>query len=395
MTEQYKQIKPNIYSVGAVDWDRKLFDALIPLPDGTSYNSYLIFGSEKTALIDTVDSAMSEVLLNNLQKLKVDRLDYIITNHAEQDHSGTLPAILKIYPQAKVICTPKCRDILLNLLQLTEDVFITVTDRETISLGDKTLEFIHAPWVHWPETMLTYLGQDNILFSCDLFGSHLAAAELWANCTPELYSAAKRYYAEIMMPFRKNILKYLHILGDKKIGIIAASHGPVYNKPEFILNAYREWTADEPQDEVVIAYVSMHGSTEKIAHYLAQCLGKAGITVKMFELSNGDIGELAMALVDAATIIVATPAVLAGAHPVAANAAFLINALRPKAKQLGIIGSFSWGCRVPEQLGGLLSGLKADMLDPVMIKGLPTAADYEALQNLAQTITEQHQDLKH
>jgi len=154
------QIKPGIDAVGAIDWDRRLFDSLIPLPDGTSYNSYLVRGSEKTALIDTVDPPMDMVLTENLDDLKVDRIDYVICNHAEQDHAGSIPLILDLYPEAKVICTPKCKGMLIDLLHLDEGVFMTVNDGDTLSLGNKTFEFIHAPWVHWPETMVCYLREE-------------------------------------------------------------------------------------------------------------------------------------------------------------------------------------------------------------------------------------------
>ncbi|MCH8864510.1 MAG: MBL fold metallo-hydrolase, partial [Chloroflexi bacterium] len=175
---KHREIRPNVYSVGAIDWDRRLFDALIPLPEGTSYNSYLVKGSQKTALIDTVDPSMQEVLLGHLARLGVDKIDYVVAHHAEQDHSGTLPVIIEKYPAAKIIASPKCRGMLLDLLQVPEEKIITVDDRETVTLGDKTLEFIYTPWVHWPETMVTYLREDRILFSCDFFGAHLATSEM-------------------------------------------------------------------------------------------------------------------------------------------------------------------------------------------------------------------------
>jgi len=204
-----REIKHDIYSVGAIDWARRLFDALIPLPDGTSYNSYLIKGSEKTALIDTVDPTMEGVLINHLNQLGVKNINYVVAHHAEQDHSGSLPKVLEKYPQAEVITTPKCKGMLIDLLKIPEKRFITVEDKETISLGDRTLEFIHAPWVHWPETMLTYLREDKIFFTCDFFGSHLATTDLYVTDEGQVYEAAKRYFAEIMMPFRTNIQKNL------------------------------------------------------------------------------------------------------------------------------------------------------------------------------------------
>src|SRR4030042_1029484 len=264
-----REIKHNIYAVGAIDWDRRLFDSLIPLPDGTSYNSYLIKGSKKTALIDTVDPSMQSVLINNLSQLGMNNLDYVIANHAEQDHSGAIPVVLERYPQARVVTTSKCKDMLINLLLIPEERFITVEDKETLSLGDKTLEFIHAPWVHWPETMLTYLREDKILFPCDFLGSHLATTDLYVTDEGQVYEAATRYYAEIMMPFRTNIQKNLEKVKGYAIDIIAPSHGPMYNKPEFIMNAYHNWLFDEPKTIVVLPYISMHGSTGRMANRLA------------------------------------------------------------------------------------------------------------------------------
>lgn len=139
-----REFVPGIYSVGVVDWDRRLFDSLIPLPDGTSYNAYLIKGSEKTALIDSVDRKMPEILLNNLDLLSIKRLDYIITNHAEPDHSGAIPQVVAKYPEAQIVCTPRCKDLLIDLFHLAPEKFRTVNDLETVSLGNRTIEFIHA-----------------------------------------------------------------------------------------------------------------------------------------------------------------------------------------------------------------------------------------------------------
>lgn len=389
-----REIKRNIYSVGAIDWDIRLFDSLIPLPDGTSYNSYLIKGSEKTALIDTVDPTMEGMLIAHLNQLGVKNIDYVVANHAEQDHSGTLPKVLEKYPQAKVIVTPKCKGMLVDLLMIPEEKFITVDDKEVISLGDRTLEFIHAPWVHWPETMLTYLKEESLLFSCDFFGSHIATTDLYVTDEGQVYEAAKRYFAEIMMPFRASIEKDLEKIKDYQIDIIAPSHGPMYDKPSFILDAYRSWVLDEPKNIVVLPYISMHGSTHEMVGYLVDALTKRGVTVKQFELTATDTGKLAIALVDAATIIIGTPTVLAGPHPIVANAAFLANALRPKLKFISIIGSYGWGGKTVEQLASMIPNLKAELLEPVLSKGFPQEADFMALDKLADSIAEKHKEHK-
>jgi flavorubredoxin len=387
-----REIKPGIYWIGAIDWDRRLFDALIPLPDGTSYNSYLIMGSEKTALIDTVDPPMQEILINCLDELEIKNIDYVIANHAEQDHSGTIPEILAKYPEAEIISTPRCKGMLKDLLMISEEKFITVNDKETISLGDKTLEFVYTPWVHWPETMSTYLKEEKMLFSCDFFGSHLATTDLFVTDEWQVREAAKRYYAEIMMPYRTTIEKNLDKLKDYSIDIIAPSHGPIYDKPEFIMKAYHSWVFDEPKNIVVLPYISMHNSTRKMVEYLVEALVQRGVTVQQFDLAVTDIGKLAIALVEAATVVVGTPTVLAGPHPHVVSAVFLANALRPKLRFASIIGSYGWGGRTVEQLAAMMPNLKVEILEPVLSKGFPKEADLKALDNLAETIVEKHKE---
>jgi flavorubredoxin len=386
-----RQLKQNIYSVGAIDWDRRLFDELIPLPDGTTYNSYLIIGRDKTALLDTVDPTKETVLIENLKELKVEKIDYVIAHHAEQDHSGAIPKILEIYPEAKVVTNPRCKEMLKDLLLVPDEKYITVNDRESLSLGDKTLEFIYAPWVHWPETMVTYLREDKILFTCDFFGSHLADDAVFVADEEKTYRCAKRYYAEIMMPFRTSIKQNLARISGLQIAIIATSHGPVYNNPEFILNAYRDWILDEVKNEAVVAYISMHGSTAIMVEYFMEALKKKGIIVKPFNLAKTDIGELASSMVDAATIVIGSPTVLGGSHPGAVFAAYLANVLRPKAKFAAVIGSYGWGGRMVEQITGLLSHLKVELLEPVLAKGFPRKDDFARLDSLAENLAMKHQ----
>ena len=385
-----KELKKNIYWVGSIDWDRRLFDELIPLPDGTSYNSYLIKGTEKTALIDTVDPSKEDDLLDNLNELHIENLDYLIVNHAEQDHSGSIPIILELFPNAKVITNEKCKKILIDHLLIKKDRIITIQDYDTLSLGNKTLKFIFASWVHWPETMLTYLEEDKILFSCDLFGSHIADSSIWMKDESKVYFAAKRYYAEIMMPFRKNIRKHLEKIDKLTIKMIAPSHGQVFTYPDFILSAYNDWVSDKVKNEVVIPYISMHGSVAEMVHILTDELIKKDIDVKPFNLTSTDIGEMAMAMVDAATIIIASPTVLSGAHPGIVSAVYLANALRPKLRYASIIGSFGWGGKMSENISGMLKNLNVELLSTVLIKGYPKDKDIDLLKNLAKEISEKH-----
>jgi flavorubredoxin len=385
-----RQIKEKIHWLGAVDWDRRLFDSLIPLPDGTSYNAYLVEGSEKTALLDSVDPAMADELMTQLAG--VSKIDYIVSHHAEQDHSGTIPRVLERFPEAKVVVTPKAKGMLIDHLNISEGGFIPVEDGGTLSLGDKTLRFIHTPWVHWPETMVTYLAEDKILFSCDFFGSHIATADLYVTDQGRVHEAAKRYFAEIMMPFRTVIIKNMEKLKGYDIQMIAPSHGQIHDQPARIMEAYRDWLTGVPHNLAVLPFVSMHGSTRQMVDHLTSALVEQGVRVELFNLAVTDIGKLAMALVDAGTVVVGTPTVLTGPHPLAAYATLLANALRPKAKFLSIIGSYGWAGNTVDNLAGMIPNLKVEVLEPVLCKGVPTGTVMGALDQMARTIAQKHKE---
>lgn len=386
-----RKIKEGVTKMGAVDWDRRLFDALIPLPDGTSYNAYLIQGSEKTALIDTVDPMMWDVLSKQLEN--VAQIDYVVTNHVEQDHSGSIPFVIEKYPDSRVITSTKGKRMLVDHLLIPEERITAMEDRKTLTLGNKTLEFIHTPWVHWPETMSTYLKEDRILFSCDFFGSHLATSDLYVTDEGLVYEAAKRYYAEIMMPFRNVVRKNIDKIRGIDIDIIAPSHGPMYDKPAFIIEAYEDWASDTPKNVAVVPYISMHGSTEKMVKHVVAALAEKGIKVFQFNLAATDLGKLAIALVDAATLVIGTPTVHVGPHPAVHYAAHLANALRPKLKYASIVGSYGWKSSACEQIQGLIPNLKLEIIEPVMCQGHPRDADFKALDRLVNSIVEKHRSI--
>ncbi len=388
-----KVIKKDIYWTGFIDWDRRLFDSLIPTPNGTTYNSYLIKGSEKTMLIDTSDFGKENDLLNAIEMTGVKKIDYVVSNHAEQDHSGSLPKILKKYPDAKIVTNAKCKELIESFLLIPEERFIVISDNQEISLGNKTVQFIIAPWVHWPDTMFSYLKEDKILFSCDFLGSHFATSSLYVPDEREIYLSAKRYYAEIMMPFRSMIRKYLERIGKLDIDIIAPSHGPLYDKPSFIIEAYKDWSSDTVKNQVVIPYVSMHGSTKIMVDYLSETLSNMGVEVKLFNLEIADAGDLLMSLVDAATIVVGAPTMLVGPHPLAYYATYLVNAVRPKTKFVSIVGSFGWGGNAVEILKGMITNIKVELIEPVYIKGYPKEIDFISLDNLANEIVKKHREI--
>lgn len=388
-----REVMAGVRILATLDYDRALFDELIPLPDGTSYNAYLIEGEDKTVLIDSTYNPFRNELISELKRMGISKLDYVVANHAEADHSGAIPAVLEAYPNAMVLASEKCVEFLHDMLLVERDRMQAVSDGETIDIGGKKLQFISAPWVHWPETILTYLQEHRALFTCDLFGSHLATTDIYAKSPEEIEKPAKRYYAEIMMPFRSIIQRHLQKIRGMDVKLIAPSHGPIYLDPSIILNLYEDWVSDRVKNEVVIAYVSMYGSTLKLVERLTNRLGDYGIVVKRFNLPHRDIGELVMALVDAATVVLAAPTVLSGVHPAAIYGAYLIGALRPKTKYFAFMGSYGWGTRVLDQVKELLGGMRAEMLEPVLVKGHPREGDYRAADRLAETIYSKHREL--
>jgi flavorubredoxin len=382
------EIKSGVISLRSNHWDRKLFDEFAPLPDGTSYNAYLVQGAEKTALIDTVHPHKTAELVAALRAMRLARIDYIVANHAEQDHCGSIPAVLELFPEAKVVTNARCWRMMCDAMPLNKSSFQEVKDGDRLPLGGKTLEFAFLPWVHWPETMGTFLQEDGIVFPCDFLGSHLATGELFATDEARTEVAAKRYYAEIMMPYRphaKNALERVTKLAPK---IIAPSHGPVYGRPAFITELYGRWTSDEVKPEVVIPYVSMYQSTSAMVEHLADRLMEKHLPVQLFNAVELDTGALSMALVDASTVVFASPAFLVGPHPAMAYAATLVNALLPKTRYAALIGSYGWGTTMPDMLMEMLKEFKATFFEPVLSKGSPKPDTFEALDQLASAIAE-------
>ncbi len=379
------KVTEGIHWVGVMDWDRRLFDSLIPLPDGTSYNAYFVKGTDKSALVDAVDPSMTHILFDRLRSLKITSIDYIVANHAEQDHSGAIPDVLEAFPMSKVITSQIGKSMITDLLPVPADRIITVRDGESIELGGKTLQFIYFPWVHWPETILTWIPEQKVLMPCDLFGSHLASSSIFVTDEHAVMQAAKRYYAEIMMPFRKLISANLKKVSTLAPEIIAPSHGPIHRSPHPIIDAYREWSSGEPKNQVLVPYISMHESTRLMVEHFIDACSERSVNAEQFDLNDSDIGKMAMSLVDASGIVFGSPMVLAGPHPKVAYAAILANALRPKVKYLSVIGSYGWGGKLVETLQSLVPGLQAEMFSPVLAKGRPGEKEFTALNALADT----------
>lgn len=380
------EICKDVYWVGVKDWSRRLFDSLIPLPQGTTYNAYLIKGKEKTALIDTVNPGFEgefEGKLNIISSLE--ELDYVVMNHAEPDHAGAIPYILNRNKKALIVTTEKGARIASVQYRAPTERIKTVKDGITIDLGSKTLQFIEAPWLHWPETMFTYLKEDKILFPCDFLGEHTAFG-FWDDEVEELIPFAQRYFGEIMMPFRLMGKRAIEKIRELEIEIIAPSHGPIHRNPGRILDAYTKWTAGETKKKVIIVYVTMWNSTEAMVKTMVETLLSESIEVSLYNLSNADIGDIAKDLVDSKGIVLGTPTVLGGMHPVALYGAYLVRALRPPLKYGVVLSSYGWGGGAVKQASEILAPTKIEILGTARINGPPSTGDKRKIIDLGKLL---------
>lgn len=367
------EISPNVFWVGIEDWNRRVFDAFITLPYGTSYNSYLVVGQNKTVLIDSVNPGFEEVLLMKISQISPpEKIDYVIMNHAEPDHAGAIPEVMKVAKKAKLVATKLGVDMAETFFNVPSEKRIAVKEGDTLELGGKTLRFVEAPWLHWPETMFTFDVEDSVLFPCDFFGAHMASDKLYADEVGALMPPeAKRYYAEIMMPFAASAQEALTKVKALNPKMIAPSHGPVYRNSQPIIEAYEKWTRGLLERKVIIVYVSMWGSTQALERTITETIAAEGVEAVPYNLTVADISHVLRDLVDASAVLIGTPTVLGGAHPLALYATELIASFGVRGKIAAIFGSFGWG-------GGAIRRIKArleqggfQVIDTLEIRGPP------------------------
>ncbi len=382
------ELSHEVYWVGIRDWNRRMFDALVPLPQGTTYNSYLIKGQRKTALVDTTNPGFETELEQKISKIvRLIDIDFLIMNHAEPDHAGSIPHVFERNSKVKLVATARGVKMANTFYKVPDDRMTVVKEGDTIDLGGKTLRFVEAPMLHWPETMFTYAVEDKILFSCDFFGSHVAHGQ-YDDDVDDLIVMAQRYYGEIMMPFSFNALKALEKIRDLPISLIAPSHGPVHRNPERIMNAYRKWANGETKQKAVVVYVSMWNSTEKMVEVISDTLASEGVEVITHNMAVADIADIARDLVDSRALVMGASTVLGGAHPLAVYVSYLVKALKPPTKYAVLMGSYGWSGGAANQMKELLSGTKIEILETMEIKGPPTEADVNKIAQLGKALAD-------
>jgi len=323
--------------------------------------------------------------INQIQELET--IDYLVMNHAEPDHASAIPYILEKNTKAKLVLTKRGAEAAKIYYKVDEKRMHIVSDEDTINLGDKTLRFIEAPMLHWPETMFTYLEEDKILFPCDFLGLHTAYG-FYDDQVPELIPYAQRYFGEIMMPYRSMGKRGLDKISNLEIDLIAPSHGPIHRNPKRILEAYRRWTSGETLQKVLVVYASMWKSTEKMINQLIDVLEEKGVDVAVYDLAYADVGDIAKDLVDSRGIVLGTPTVLGRMHPLAVYASHLVKVLKPPAKYGVVLTSYGWGKGALSHAVELLGPTGIEVVGALEIKGVPESEDYKAVRDVSESLAQ-------
>jgi flavorubredoxin len=341
------KILPNIYWVGAVDWlVRNFHGHTYTTQRGTTYNAYLIF-DDKITLVDTVYGPFAGEMIERIKEIiPPEKIDYIIANHVETDHSGALPEILKLCPKAKVFGTQKCKEGL-EKHYFGGWNFQIVKTGDTLKLGKKTLKFIEAPMIHWPDSMFSYLIEDQILLPNDAFGQHYATAQRFDDEVNqfELMDEAAKYYGNILWPLSSLILKKIEDVQKLNIPIkmIAPSHGIIWRKdPTKIVNAYVSWAQNETKPKIVVIYETMWGATEKMARKIVEGITDSGINVKLFDITQSDRTEVIKEMLDAKGFITGSSTHDNDKLPTIAGFLEFLKGLKPQNRIAGVFGSYGW-----------------------------------------------------
>ncbi|MEN6451501.1 MAG: FprA family A-type flavoprotein [Thermoguttaceae bacterium] len=361
--------------VGAVDWNIRDFHSY-QTDRGATYNAYLV-RDEKTALIDTVKSPFAAELLGNVASLTdLARVDYVVCNHAELDHAGSLPAVLQAMPQATLVCDKKCAATLAAHFDTSAWKMQIVTTGETLSLGRRTLQFVETPMAHWPESMATYVPDEKLLFSMDIFGQHYATSLRFDDEADlaTVMDEAKTYYANIVVPYGQAVLKTLERLGGIEIKMIAPSHGLIWRtNADKIVAAYRDWANHRARPKVVILYDTMWESTGMMAHAILEGATRPGVSAMLMHVRRTNLTRIAAEVLDAAAVAVGSATLNRGMMPTAASALCYLEGLRPQGKAAVAFGSYGWGPGGPEAIHAALGRIGWEVVtDPIRAQWRPT-----------------------
>jgi flavorubredoxin len=388
-------LKDGVYWVGVIDWNIRDFHGYVT-NRGSTYNAYLI-QDEKTALIDTVKHQFSDELVRKIKELTpFEKIDYIIVNHVEMDHSSSLPEIMKLAVNAKIFSSVRGKEELIEHYGKEFERVETVKSGDEIKLGAKTLRFVEAPMLHWPDSMFTYLVEDKILMPNDAFGQHLASSERFDDEVDQhvLMEEATMYYANILMPLSSLVARKIQeiVAMHLPIDMIAPSHGIIWRKdPMKIVNAYVDWSVPKTRNKVVIVFDTMWNSTDKMARAIADGVASQSVDVKILKMRSYAASEAMTELLDAKAVLVGSPTLNNGMFPTLSQFLTYAAGLKPKGKLWSFFGSYGWGGGAVRGMVKMAKEVGFDVAEPGLeIKFVPDEEDlkkcFEFGQQIAQKI---------
>ncbi|KQC09508.1 MAG: MBL fold metallo-hydrolase [Smithella sp. SDB] len=392
MKDIYSAIKvtDNVYWVGAIDWTIRDFHGYTT-PHGSTYNAYLVMADDIT-LIDTVKAPfMGEMLARIKSVIEPSKIKYIVSNHSEMDHSGCLPEVIDFIKPQKVFASTVGVKTLKELFH-DEHEIIPVKDGETLSLGNMELTFMETRMIHWPDSMFTYLVKDELLFSQDTFGMHLATLERFADEIPAatLEYEGATYYANIILPYSAIVLKALEKVAAAglKIKIIAPDHGPIWRKDiGWIIDLYKKWALQKPTAKAVVVYATMWHSTEKMARIISEALAQAGVKVRLMSMNEVHRSEVVYEVLDAGALIVGSPTLNNNILPQMADVMTYLKGLKPVNKIGAAFGSYGWSGESVKHLEAMLKEMKVDIVaESIAVKNAPGSDVLEKCHELGKTI---------
>lgn len=380
------KLKSNIYWVGVNNPELRVFDIIMETKRGTTYNSYLI-DDEKVAIVDTVKDGYFDEFLSNIKEVIGDRkVDYIIVQHTELDHSGSLARLIKEYPDAMVVASRAANIYIKNIINAD---FKHMDATQSISLGNNTLNFIIAPNLHWPDTMFTYVKESKLLFTCDFLGCHYCPKNcITDQCSDDYFDEMKYYFEVIMGPFKKFALAGLEKIKNLEFDMIAPSHGPVHiddiNK---YIELYREWAQVSVinKKNVQIFYISAYGNTEKVAKYMAERINKNGILAEAHEITSMDINQVVSLIEGASGIMLGSPTINQDAVKPVWDVLSMVCAITNRGKAAAAFGSYGWSGEAVPMMNERLKSLKFKVLEPgLKINFVPSEAEFKAADDFVE-----------
>lgn len=385
------EIKKNIHWVGAVDWDVRDFHGY-STPNGTTYNAFLI-QDEKTALVDTVKKSYKSDLISHIRELiDPEKIDYIIVNHVELDHTGALPDIMELVKPEKIYCSANGKKALLAHFHREDWPYEVVKSGDSISLGSKTVTFLETRMLHWPDSMFSYIPEDKLLISQDAFGQHWATSERFDDevDTAEVYFQAAKYYANILLPYSSLVQKLLAQVREMgiEIDMIAPDHGLIWrSNPGGIIEAWDDWSGQKTTNKAVIVYDTMWDSTEMMAHAIGRGLVNEGVSVRLMNLQVCHRSDVATQVLDARAVLFGSSTLNNGMLPRMADVLCYLKGLRPAAKVGAAFGSYGWGGEAVKLLVGAMEEMKFEVVGQgLRVNYVPTEADLAQCEELGRKV---------